>query len=159
MLKNKDLNEKFGLSLKTLYNWSTSRPELYEFLKKSDDYFDKSRDLELILRAYEENISPTFAKDEIKFLVEMNYKDKPTNFFKTFPQNFLELCSKKLSSENKIILNILPKITTLSVIETYLLLDKIYNYQQKLKNNKSDMDMADFFEYTFRCFYLKKHTA
>lgn len=78
MLKNKDIEEKFGIAGKTLYNWSTSRPELYEFLKKYDDYYDKARDLNILLRAYEKSIEPIFKKSEIEFLVDIDYKEKST---------------------------------------------------------------------------------
>ena len=155
LLRNKDLKEKFNLSLKTIYNWSLTRPELYEFLKKSDDYFDKARDLNLLLRAYEKAIIPTFTKNELQFLVEIDYKEKPTNLFEEFPEKFLQLCTKKLSTDNKIIIEILPKITTLSHIEKYLLLDKIYAYQSKLKESKKDIDIKEYFLHLFGVFIKK----
>lgn len=155
MLKNSEIIKKFGIASKTLYNWSESRPELYEFLKKSDDYFDKARDLNLLLRAYKKTIIPTFTKSELQFLVELDYKEKPTNLFEEFPEKFLQLCSKKLSTDNKIIIEILPKITTLSHIEKYLLLDKIYTYQSKLKDSKKDIDIKEYFLHLFGIFIKK----
>jgi len=149
MLKNKDLHQKFGIGLKTLFNWSTSRPELYNFLKNSDDYYDKARDLNLILRAYENTITITFSKDELYFLLELDYKDKPTSLFQNFEETFLELCGKKLGTCNKLILSIVKKLSTMSLIEKYLLLDKIYTYQLKRKSKTNTIDMNEYFNHLF----------
>lgn len=154
MLKNKEIEEKFGIASKTLYNWSSSRPELYEFLKKSDEYFDKMRDFNILLRSYEKSINPIFTISELNFLIDIDYKGKPTDIFESFPEKFLELSSKKLATDNKIILEILSKITKLSLIESYLLLDKIYTYQSK-KKNKKDIDMKEYLVHLFDVF-LKK---
>ena len=152
MLKNKEIENKFGIATKTLYNWSKSRPDLYDFLKRADDFYDKTRDLNIILRAYEHEIEPSFTKSEIEFLVALEYKKKATENFENFPQKFLELCKRKITNNEKIIATILPKITKLSLIESYILLDKIDTYQEKLKSK--EIDLKEYFRHIFQAFYL-----
>ena len=151
MLKNKEIENKFGIASKTLYNWSKSRPDLYDFLKRADDFYDKARDLNIILRAYEENVKPYFTKQEIEFLLTLEYKKKPTDFFEKFPEKFLELCKNKITTNEKVIASTLAKITALSLIESYILLDKINTYQIKLKNK--EIDIKRYFKHIFHTFY------
>lgn len=88
MLKNKEIEEKFGIAGKTLYNWSSSRPELYEFLKKSDEYFDKIRDFNILLRSYEKSINPIFTISELNFLIDIDYRGNLLIYLSFSPKSF-----------------------------------------------------------------------
>ena len=149
MLKNKEIERKFGIAAKTLYNWSESRPALYEFLKKSDEMYSKNRDLNIIMKVYEQHFIPIFSKAEVKFLLNLEYKARATDYFENFQEKFLEISKHKLQEQEnqKLIVSILGKLSKLSLIETYILLDKIAIFKEKIAIK--DFDSKEYFKHIF----------
>jgi len=142
MLKTGKITEKYEITRYTLNNWKTTKPNLYNLIKTSDEAYEKYRDFSIILEEYAKNtINKIFTFDEIKFIYEKNLVFDTVYDIIEISTIYTTSIIKDIKTNSKFVLGIYKKLESLNLIEKYIFCDRLVKLQEKLeKKQEKDTD-------------------
>lgn len=146
MLSKKEISEKFEVTRTTLYNWKTTKPNLYDLLLNSDGSNDKVREIKIILEKYSKTIISDFLLEDIEFILNLNLENNLDDIEKLHTI-YIEQTSKDLKQNSEFILSIYQKIQSLNVVERYIFISRIKSIKkQKIKQNELRTAIKHYFK-------------
>ncbi len=153
MLKTGKITEKYEITRYTLNNWKTTKPNLYNLIKTSDDAYEKYRDTSIILEEYAKStINKIFSFDEIKFIYEKNLVFNNVNDIIEISTIYSATIIKDIKTNSKFVLGIYQKIEQLNIIEKYIFVNRLQII--KGKNIKDKIDKNDILKHYMKEFIL-----
>lgn len=153
MLKTGKITEKYEITRYTLNNWKTTKPNLYNLIKTSDDAYEKYRDTSIILEEYAKTtINKIFSFDEIKFIYEKNLIFNNVNDIIEISTIYSATIIKDIKSNSKFVLGIYQKIEQLNIVEKYIFVNRLQII--KGKNIKDKVDKNDILKHYMKEFIL-----
>ena len=150
MLTHKEITEKFEITRNTIYNWKTTKPKLYEYLKNFDGKNDEFRDIKNILDAYANGLSGDFCYEEIDFLLSLGMELGGLDSVKNIVDRFSVSAAKEFKENSKLVFGIYAKLGRLNIIECYIFADRYRSVQRQLKKTKESRE--DLIKYYFKPF-------
>ena len=146
MLKVKDILERFEVTRTTLYNWKTTKPNLYNLLLNSDGNSSELRELTIILEKYSKTIKSSFSIDEIIFILDLNLEEYVEDIEKLHTI-YIEKTTKELKTNSEFILEIYQKIQNLNLIERYIFISRIKSVKkEKIKSTELKTAINHYFK-------------
>ncbi|WP_198306074.1 hypothetical protein [Arcobacter vandammei] len=150
MLRIKDILERYEITRTTLYNWKTTKPNLYNLLLNSDSKNDELRELTIILEKYSKGINSNFFEEEIKFILKLNLEDFIEDIEKLHTI-YIEKTSKELKENSEFILGIYQKIQNLNLVERYIFISRI---KQVKKSKIKELELKSAINHYFKEFLI-----
>jgi predicted Zn-dependent protease len=142
MLNNRQISEIFEVQINTLYNWQKSKPNLHNYLKNADYNFSRNEEINILLDEYSKTFQKNFSKEELEYLVESSFELLSIEDIKNFGKAFLKMEYKKIPKQSNFLFGMYDKISTLNIIEKYILYKKIYRARKIGK----DLNFEEFFK-------------
>jgi hypothetical protein len=153
MLKTGTITEKYEITRYTLNNWKTTKPNLYNLIKTSDEAYDRYRDTTIILEEYARNtINSVFSFDEIKFIYTKNLIFKNVNDIIDISTIYSATIIKDIKTNSRFVLGIYQKLEELNIIERYIFVNRLRIIKQK--NIKDEVDKNDILKHYMKEFIL-----
>ncbi|RLA77939.1 MAG: hypothetical protein DRG78_16270 [Epsilonproteobacteria bacterium] len=134
MITIAQISKQFNLSRKTIYNWETSRPELFEYLRNADIYRDGYKEASILIELYSKTIKENFTKPEIDFLIQNNIPIKCLDDYEQFHILFVEKYIK--NNDSLFILRIYDKLKNINIIKRYILNHRLIKVKEQIENKK-----------------------
>lgn len=137
MLSNKEISQNFEVQINTLYNWRKSKPKLYRYLRNADYNFEQSKEINVLLGRFSEDIESLFSIEEILFFLTSEVEAKSIGDVENIERLFILECQKDLSKNTDLLLSIYNKLNSMGIIEKYIFYKRSHNLraEQKKVNN------------------------
>ena len=142
-MTNRQISENFEVQINTLYNWRKSKPRLYKYLQNADYNFEQTKEINVLLSRFAEEIHYDFSAEEILAVVESKFEAKTIDDIENLERYFIKEHAKRLKKESEFLLGIYNKIHAMNIVEKYIFYKRVHN----LRSEKRDHDIADVREY------------
>lgn len=140
ILSTKDIVNKYEVSRATLHNWKTTKPNLYNLLKNSDEQFDKVREVNIFLDSYIKIANKEiFSLDELHYIVSLNLQLEDIKDIEQLELLYINTSTKIKKQSDTFCLDIYKKLESLNLIEKYIFCDRLKALEAK-NNTKSKKD-------------------
>lgn len=136
----KEVTEKFEVSRATLHNWKTTKPNLYNYLKISDEQYEKYREVNIFLETYvktAQNIN-IFEYKEIDYIFTLSLNLQDIKTIENLHLTYMNYCMKSEKKSSEFMLDIYKKLENLNLIEKYIFTKRLSTVSQKIKSNKDE---------------------
>jgi hypothetical protein len=143
MLSNKEISQNFEVQINTLYNWRKSKPKLYRYLRNADYNFEQSKEINILLKRFAEEIEGGFSTKEILFFVNSAVEASSIDDVEHIERLFILSHQKTLHKEGDFLLSIYDKLSALGIIEKYI----IYTSANNLRAEQKKIDEEVIKEY------------
>ena len=143
MMTNRQISENFEVQINTLYNWRKSKPRLYKYLQNADYNFEQTKEINVLLSRFAEEIHYDFSAEEILAVVESKFEAKSIDDIENLERYFIKEHAKRLAKESDFLLGIYNKIHAMNIVEKYIFYKRVHN----LRSEKKHPEAADIREY------------
>jgi len=143
MMTNRQISENFEVQINTLYNWRKSKPKLYKYLQNADYNFDQSKEMNVVLNRFAQEIHYDFSAEEILAVVQSKFEAKTLDEIEECERYFIKEHAKRLAKESEFFLGIYSKIHAMNVVEKYIFYKRVHN----LRSEKKEPELSDIKEY------------
>jgi len=143
MMTNRQISENFEVQINTLYNWRKTKPRLYKYLQNADYNFEQTKEINVLLSRFAEDIHYDFSPEEILEVVESKFEAKSIDDIESFEQYFIKERAKRLAKESDFLLGIYNKIHAMNIVEKYIFYKRVHN----LRSEKKQPELGDIREY------------
>jgi len=133
MLSNKEISENFEVQINTLYNWRKSKPKLYRYLRNADYNFEQSKEINILLKRFAEDIQALFTTDEVIFFVSSTVEASSIEDVESIERIFILEHHKELSKQSDFLLSIYDKLSSMGIIEKYIFYKRAHNLRAEHK--------------------------
>ena len=147
MLSNKEISQNFEVQINTLYNWRKSKPKLYRYLRNADYNFEQSKEINILLKRFAEEIEARFLPEEIAFFVESGVEARSIDDVEHIERIFIVQQHKTLHKNSDLLLSIYDKIIQLGIIEKYIFYKRAYNLRAEQKKIDEEVVREYFSEF------------
>jgi len=127
MLSNKEISQNFEVQINTLYNWRKSKPKLYRYLRNADYNFEQSKEINILLKRFAEEIEASFLPEEIAFFVGSEVEASSIDDVEHIERLFIMQHHKELHKNGEFLLAIYDKLHALGIIEKYIFYKRAHN--------------------------------
>ncbi len=142
-MTNRQISENFEVQINTLYNWRKSKPRLYKYLQNADYNFEQTKEINVLLSRFAEDIHYDFRPEEILKVVESKFEAKSIDDIEHLEQHFIKEHAKHLAKESDFLLGIYNKIHAMNIVEKYIFYKRVHN----LRSEKKHPELADIQNY------------
>ena len=147
MLSNKEISQNFEVQINTLYNWRKSKPKLYRYLRNADYNFEQSKEINILLKRFAEEIEASFLPEEIAFFVDSEVEASSIDDVEHIERLFIVQHQKVLHKEGDFLLCIYDKLHALGIIEKYIFYKRAHNLRAEQKKADTQTIQAYFSEF------------
>jgi hypothetical protein len=147
MLSNRQITETFEVQLGTLYNWRKTKPKLYRYLQNADYNFEQSKEINVLLSRFAQEIEAHFTAEEILEVVRSKFEAKSIDDIETLEQHFIKEHAKRLPKEGDLLLSVYNKLHALSIIEKYIFYKRVHNLRADMRQEKKEPELTHIREY------------
>ena len=147
MLSNKEISQNFEVQINTLYNWRKSKPKLYRYLRNADYNFEQSKEINILLKRFAEEIEASFLPEEIAFFVESEVEASSIDDVEHIERIFIVQYQKVLHKDGDFLLGIYDKLHALGIIEKYIFYKRAHNLRAEQKKVDEETIQAYFSEF------------
>ncbi len=145
MMTNRQISENFEVQINTLYNWRKTKPKLYKYLQNADYNFEHTKEINVLLSRFAEDIDYDFTPEEILEFVESKFEAKSIDDIENLERHFIKEHAKRLANEGDYLLGIYDKIHKMNIIEKYIFYKRVHNLRSEQK--KPDIShIRDYFD-------------
>jgi len=127
VLSNKEISQNFEVQINTLYNWRKSKPRLYAYLKNADYNFEQSKEINILLKRFAEDIEALFSTEEIAFFVNSKVEASSIIDVENIDKLFVTEHHSELTKNGDFLLSIYNKLHKLGIIEKYIFYKRAHN--------------------------------
>ena len=147
MLSNKEISQYFEVRLSTLYNWKKSKPRLYKYLQNADFNFEQSKQINILLERFAQEIECDFALDEIRIFIESKFEANSIDEIEWMHRRLLQQHHKELAgSRGEIYFAFYEKVSRMNIIEKYIFYKRVYNFRNEMGRERfSDAMIKEYF--------------
>ncbi len=147
MLSNKEISQNFEVQINTLYNWRKSKPKLYRYLRNADYNFEQSKEINILLKRFAEEIEASFLPQEIAFFVTSDVEASSMDDVEHIERLFITQHSKELHKNGDFLLTIYDKVSQLGIIEKYIFYKRAHHLRAEQKQIDEEVIRAYFSEF------------
>ena len=147
MLSNKEISQNFEVQINTLYNWRKSKPKLYRYLRNADYNFEQSKEINILLKRFAEEIEASFLPEEIAFFVDSEVEASSIDDVEHIERLFIVQHQKMLHKKGDFLLGIYDKLHALGIIEKYIFYKRAHNLRAEQKKADEETIQAYFSEF------------
>jgi len=133
MMTNRQISENFEVQINTLYNWRKTKPKLYKYLQNADYNFEQSKEINVLLSRFAQDIEYDLTPEEILTVVQSGVEAKSIDEVEHLEQLFVRNLLKRMATESPYLLKIYDKIHAMSIVEKYIFYKRIYNLRTEHK--------------------------
>ena len=145
MMTNRQISENFEVQINTLYNWRKSKPRLYKYLQNADYNFEQTKEINVLLSRFAEEIHYDFSAEEILAVVESKFEAKSIDDIENLERHFIKEHAKRLAKESDFLLGIYNKIHAMNIVEKYIFYKRVHNLRSEKKHPESS-DIREYFD-------------
>jgi len=143
MMTNRQISENFEVQINTLYNWRKTKPRLYKYLQNADYNFEHTKEINVLLSRFAEDIHYDFTAEEILAVVASKFEAKSIDDIENLERHFIKEHAKRLAKESEFLLGVYDKIHAMNIVEKYIFYKRVHN----LRSEKKEPESADIKEY------------
>ncbi len=147
MLSNKEISQNFEVQINTLYNWRKSKPKLYRYLRNADYNFEQSKEINILLKRFAEEIEASFSAEEIAFFVQSDVEASSIDDVEHLERLFIIHHHKELHKNGDFLLSIYDKLSQLGIIEKYIFYKRSHNLRAEQKKIDTKVIQEYFSEF------------
>ncbi len=134
MLTNRQISENFEVQINTLYNWRKTKPRLYRYLQNADYNFEQSKEINVLLDRFAQDIQADFAPEEIREVIGSKFEARSIDDIEHMERFFIKEHAKRLAKEGPFLLGVYDKIHALSIIEKYIFYKRVHHMRSEEKD-------------------------
>ena len=147
MLSNREISQNFEVQISTLYNWRKTKPKLYKYLRNADFNFEQTKEINVLLKRFAEEIQCDLTLEEIRSFLESRFEAKSIEEIEVMHRLFLQLHHKELGeSEGELYFGLYDKISGMNIIEKYIFYKRIHHLREEKGISVDDGTIREYFE-------------
>ncbi len=147
MLSNREISQNFEVQISTLYNWRKTKPKLYKYLRNADFNFEQSKEINVLLKRFAQEIQCDLSIPEIRLFIESKFEAKSIDEIEAMHRSLLQLHHKELGGEKgSLYFGFYDKVSTMNIIEKYILYKRVHNLRAEKREEIGDEVIREYFE-------------
>ncbi len=143
MMTNRQISENFEVQINTLYNWRKTKPRLYKYLQNADYNFEQSKEINILLSRFAEDIEYDLRPEEIFEVVSSKFEAMSLDDIENIERHFIKEHAKRLAKESEFLLGIYNKLHAMNIVEKYIFYKRVHN----LRSEQKKPDISHIREY------------
>lgn len=156
MLSTGEITKKFEVTRFTLNNWRTTKPNIYNILKNSDETHDELRECKMLLEEYSKSITGEFKLEEIEYILALRLAIETLEDIENIHTIYSIAIAKEIKQNSAFVLGMYQKLANLGLIEKYLFTKRYKDLQIKLPKTKEDKQ--GLIKHYFKSFLISQIT-
>ncbi|WP_456456714.1 hypothetical protein [Nitratifractor sp.] len=147
MLSNREISQNFEVQISTLYNWRKTKPKLYRYLRNADFNFEQSKEINILLKRFAQEIQCDLSIPEIRLFIGSKFEAKSIDEIEAMHRGLLQLHHKELTGEEApLYFSFYEKVARMNIIEKYILYKRVHNLRAEKREELSDDLIREYFE-------------
>ncbi len=147
MLSNREISQNFEVQISTLYNWRKTKPKLYKYLRNADFNFDQTKEINVLLKRFAEEIQCDLTVEEIQNFIESKFEAKSIEEIEEMHRSLLQLHHRDLGGpKGDLYFGFYDKVSKMNIIEKYILYKRVHNLRDEKGIYVDEEAVREYFE-------------